>query len=373
MEKKFDVVKAAKTALEDELLAAEIYSTAARLVGRGATRDRLMRISEMERGHAGFWREFLAKRGEDSSKIKPSRIKTFLYAVFLKIFGLALTFRLMESGEREAVELYSHMISHPELEDSERSEIKRILAEELIHEQELAEEESRFVELLGHIRNMVLGMNDGLVEILSVTAGLAGAYGNPFYVALSGSVVAVAGALSMGIGAFVAARAQRQVHEGTLERVRIAAEYAAHVFKERIKSFMLRKGYSVEASEKVAAESADDPKLMAKIIAEEEHGLREEALEKPSTAGLYTGLAYLFSAFFPIVPYFLGLPILPAMLLSLLLAGSALSATGFVIAISADLPVKKKILEMVSAGFGSAAITFMVGRVFSMLFGIAVT
>ena len=90
------------------------------------------------------------------------------------------------------------MLDNPGLDEGEKAEIRRILAEELIHEQELAEEESRFIELLDHVRDMVLGMNDGLVEILSVTAGLAGAYGNPFYVALSGSVVAIAGALSMG-------------------------------------------------------------------------------------------------------------------------------------------------------------------------------
>jgi len=62
-----------------------------------------------------------------------------------------------------------------------------------------------------------------------------------------------------------------------------------------------------------------------------------------------------------------------ALFLSLLFAGLALSITGFLIAISADLPIKKKILEMVLAGFGSAAITFTMGKIFSILFGITVT
>ena len=299
-------------------------------------------------------------------------MKTAFYAVFLRLFGLALTFRLMESGERDAVELYSRMLESSELDKDEKERIRKILEDELIHEQELAEEESRFKELLDHVRDAVLGMNDGLVEILSVTAGLAGAYGNPFYVALSGLVVAIAGALSMGIGAFVAARAQRQVHEGILARIWLAAKYAAHVFRKRIRSFMLDKGYCEETSLKVADESMRDPRLMARIIAEEEYGLKEEKLENPAAAGLYTGLAYLLSAFLPILPYFMGLPILSAMLLSLFLAGLALSATGFIIAISADLPVKKKILEMVLAGFGSAAVTFLMGKLFSGIFGITV-
>jgi len=72
--------------------------------------------------------------------------------------------------------------------ENEREKLKEILAEE----------ELKFTELLNHVRDMVLGMNDGLMEILSVTAGLAGACGDPFMVGLSGLVVAIAGSLSMG-------------------------------------------------------------------------------------------------------------------------------------------------------------------------------
>jgi len=367
-----DVIEHAKIALADELFAAKIYSMASRIGKHEATRSRLLKIAEMERGHAKFWQDFLKKRGVDSSKIGISSLKTILYALVLRVFGLALTFRLMEIGERDAAELYSKMLENPALNQEEKEVIKRILEEELIHEQELVEEESRFKELLDHVRDAVLGMNDGLVEILSVTAGLAGAYGNPFHVALGGLVVAVAGALSMGIGAYVAARAQRQVHEGTLGRIGLAVKYAAHVFKERVRRFMIDKGYSEDTSMKVAEESMRDPKLMSRIIAEEEYGLKAEKLENPGAAGLYTGLAYLLSAFLPVLPYFMGLPILPAMLLSLLFAGLALSATGFVIAISADLPVKRKVLEMILAGFGSAAVTFMIGRLLSAIFGVTV-
>ena len=367
-----DVIEYAKIALADELFAAKIYSMASRIGKHETTRSRLLRIAEMERGHAEFWQDFLKKRGVASSKIGISSLKTILYALVLRVFGLALTFRLMETGERDAAELYSKMLENPALGQEEKEVIKRILEEELIHEQELVEEESRFKELLDHVRDAVLGMNDGLVEILSVTAGLAGAYGNPFHVALGGLVVAVAGALSMGIGAYVAARAQRQVHEGALGRIGLAVKYAAHVFKERVRRFMLNKGYSEDTSTKVAEESMKDPKLMSRIIAEEEYGLKAEKLENPSAAGLYTGLAYLLSAFLPVLPYFMGLPILPAMLLSLLFAGLALSATGFVIAISADLPVKRKMLEMILAGFGSAAVTFMIGRLLSAIFGVTV-
>ncbi|HDD42489.1 MAG TPA: hypothetical protein ENF79_02260 [Nitrososphaeria archaeon] len=180
------LVELAKLALRDELFAVKIYSMAAGLSKTGSTRDRLLKISRMEEEHADFWRKLLRRRGIDPSEVSVGFLKTSLYAVFLRLFGLALTFRLMESGERDAVELYSRMLGSPELKEDEKNALKKILEDELVHEQELAEEESRFMKMLDHIRDAVLGMNDGLVEILSVTMGLVGAYGSAFHVALSG-------------------------------------------------------------------------------------------------------------------------------------------------------------------------------------------
>lgn len=63
-----------------------------------------------------------------------------------------------------------------------------------IHELLLMKDGSRFKKSPDHVRDMVLGMNDGFIEILS---RLTGAYGSLFYVALGGLIAAIAEALSM--------------------------------------------------------------------------------------------------------------------------------------------------------------------------------
>ena len=176
----------------------------------------------------------------------------------------------------------------------------------------------------------------------------------------------------MSVGAFASVRAQRQIHEGILRRLSIAAQYVAHIFKERVREYMRRKGYSDKVSKAIAEESSKEPKLLSKVIAEEEYNLREEMLESPIKAGIYTGLAYALGATVPLIPYFLGLAINIAIIASLLLAGTALAFTGFIIAISANLPIKKKILEMIIAGLGSAGVTYIVGKLASILLGIEV-
>ncbi len=180
------IIELAKKALVDEMRAFVIYQKLARLYGSETVRTKLMKIAEMEGEHVSFWREFLKKRGCDASSIAISKAKIAVFTLVFRLIGLGLTLRLLEMDEREAVELFSEMLEKPELSREEKEKLKEILEDELVHEQEFAEEESRFEEFLAHVRDAVLDMNDGLVEVLSVTSELAGAYGSPFHVALEG-------------------------------------------------------------------------------------------------------------------------------------------------------------------------------------------
>jgi len=119
----------------------------------------------------------------------------------------------------------------------------------------LAEEEEIFRDLLDYIRDAVLGMSNGLVEVLSVTAGLAGAYGNPLSIAIGGTDVGIASALSMGIGAFTSVRAKMQIRQGIFTRIRLAAEYVSHILHRRVVEYMRRKGFSKNTAKTVADET----------------------------------------------------------------------------------------------------------------------
>jgi len=241
-----------------------------------------------------------------------------------------------------------------------------------VHEDEFIDEESKFKDFMNHVRDAVLGMSDGLVEVLSVSAGLAGAYGNTFNVALGGLIVGIAGALSMGIGSFISVRAQKQVRLGVLSRIFLASRYIPKLFRDRVFNYMRRKGFSDKTSETIADEALKNRELLGKIIAEEEYGLKEEALENPAKAGLYTGTFYIIGALVPLIPYFLLLPVQLPIPLSFILAAIMLGITGFLIAVSAGLSIKWKILELICAELGSAMLTYGIGRIASISLGIEV-
>lgn len=368
-----DTVKAALRAYRDELFAYTVYRE---LAGTRGIDEKLRRkleyIAEMEKHHASFWKAFLARRGVGVEEKNVSRLKVWGLKALSRLMGPALALKILESGEGDASRFYADLLEHGDLSTEERTEVMRIIEDELIHEHELEEEASRFKDFLDHVRDAVLGMSDGLVEVLSVSAGLAGAYGSAFHVAVGGAIVGVGGALSMGIGAFTSVRAQSQVRLSVLERIRLASRYAAHVLKKRVAEYMSKRGVSREVSERLAEEAAGNPDLLSSIVAAEEYGLSEAAVENPAKAGLYTGLFYALGAIVPLIPYFAGIILSYAVPLSFVFAALMLAATGFVIAVSAGLDYRSKMIELVAAGLGSAALTFAIGRIASDLLGISV-
>ncbi len=369
---RLDVLKAAMKSFKDELETAAIYASLARRVRDEDLSRKLKELAVMEGRHASFWAGFLRRRGVDPSSVKVPQWRVWLKATLLSFLGLGLTLKLLEMGEREAIETYSNLLESPMIADDERSELLKVLEDELLHEEEFEGEESRFKEFLNHVRDAVLGMNDGLVEILSVSAGLAGAYGDPLYVALGGAIVGVSGALSMGVGTYVSVKAQREVRVGVLGRIKLASKYVASVLASRVSSYMKRKGISEETSQSIAKEASRNPELLAKVISEEEYGLKEEALENPKVAGLYTGIFYILGAFIPLLPYFFRMQINLALGASFIMAALMLGISGSLVALSAGLSMKRKAAELILSGLGSAAITYLIGVTASIILGIEV-
>jgi len=209
-------------------------------------------------------------------------------------------------------------------------------------------------------------MNDGLVEILGAVTGLSAAYaGNPLLVAVSGLVVGIAGALSMGIGAFISVRSQRQVNQGTRQRMEVlfgvAPERAVDEFRDKLREA----GLPEDISEEVASRVGTRRESLSKL-------LLEDVTENEWRSGLFTGAAYLFGVLFPVLPYFLADSALTALVGSVFFAGLALATVGGFIALVSGIDLRTKILEMVISGLGAAALAWLFGLLMQNVFGISV-
>ena len=348
---------------DNELNDAALYNALMRMEGDPDFRGKLGEISKMEEGHAEFWKGFLERRGHTP---RTRRRGAFMGLVRLlkTVFGSALVASLFELGENTAVSSYTAFLETFDMDEEERASMKRIILDELEHESAFSE--SKEFLRIGNLRDFILGMNDGLVEILGAVTGLSAVYTrNPFMVALSGVIIGVAGSLSMGIGAFISVRSQRQVNEGIRNRM----ELIFRVSEDRAKEELREKLVSANLPEEIAADVVD------RLAGEEDAVmglLVEETQEDEVRAAIYTGLAYIIGVFFPVVPYFFSSSSLTALPFSIALAGSVLAVMAVVISLISGIPVRKKVAEMVVTGLGAAGLTYVIGFMIQSTFGLAI-
>ena len=91
--------------------------------------------------------------------------------------------------------------------------VKSILIDEFKHEDVIVTQLAERKINPERIRNIFLGLNDGLVEILGAVSGFFGAFGSATMVLLAGTTTAVAGSLSMAAGVYVAMSSEREIYE----------------------------------------------------------------------------------------------------------------------------------------------------------------
>ncbi len=338
----------------------QIYEYLARLEKNPKLRRKLKGLADIERQHAKFWKDYLKKRGVVVKERKLGLWKRFGTYLLRKLFGVSIVISLSEMGESSATYAYYDFYTQGDLSLQEKETLSRIILDEMEHEK-LFYEEKKFLHV-ENIRDIVLGMNDGLVEILGAVTGLSAVYvNNPLLVGLSGLIVGVAGSLSMAIGSYVSVRSQRQVNEGLRKRFRImlsvSEKRARKEIEERLKGMGLPESLAVEAAQKMSVEEGNIEKL-----------LPEEVTNEVRSA-IYTGFAYIIGVMFPVMPYFFSPTTYIALPFSVISAGIALSIVSGIISIMSGISVKRKVAEMIILGLGAAGLSYLFGTLMNIIFG----
>jgi len=157
----------------------------------------------------------------------------------------------------------------------------------------------------GWISGAIYGANDGLAAVFGIVAGVSGATGGSSFVLTAGLSGAVASALSMATGAFLAERSEAEVIEANVERER--QEIAEHPDEERqeLSLFYQLKGVDERTADELAERVSQNPEAMLQALAVEEFGASphgadgDNAVQAAAAAGISTGLG----AIVPVIPF----------------------------------------------------------------------
>ena len=178
---------------QSELTESVIYEKIAKFAKGDENKETLGRLAQEERAHCKIWEQYTG------IKMKPQKLKVFLYSLTARILGFTFAVKRMEKGEKGAQEEY-------ELLSQEVPESVEIRHQEEEHEHALLQmlDEER----LHYVGSMVLGLNDALVELTGSLAGFAFALQNSRLIALSGLIVGISATFSMASSEFLAARSE---------------------------------------------------------------------------------------------------------------------------------------------------------------------
>jgi vacuolar iron transporter family protein len=211
----------------------------------------------------------------------------------------------------------------------------------------------------GGIRDATLGANDGLVSVLTLIAGVAGAAkGN--VVLLAGISALVAGAISMGVGAFVSARAYRAYFLKEVQRELREMREVPHIEREEIREVYRARGFEGQALDMVVDTITSDPKVWLRVMMQEELGL-SQGFGQPLGAAMTVFVAFLVGGSVPVIPFVFGSGN-AALVTSICLTAAALMVAGGIrTRFTGEAPLRAG-LELVGMAAVGVGVAYGIGR-----------
>ena len=318
----------ARTLILDEIFDLALYREL-RALSDGQLQDLLDELIRVEETHVSFWQHFFQSPLASLDVLRRLKLRVIVW--ICRLFGAPAIHLMLEAievyGVRKYLSIWKSYKDQPL-----GSAVKGILIDEFKHEDVIVSQMTERKINPERIRNIFLGLNDGLVEILGAVSGFFGAFGTTTMVLIAGSTTAVAGSLSMAAGIYVAISSEREIN-------------------------------ATEEDKKRFLGNASLPGMY------EDTTDRREPQDHPLGSAVIVGISYFAGAMVPLLPVFFGAK---DAWLSLITAGSVIILVSMLLAFLSGMDIKRRILTNLVIIAAAVGITYAIGRVVKDVFGIAV-
>src|SRR5215470_371988 len=361
-----------------EVEAASTYKHLANREHDPRRRDILLRLAEQEEKHASRWSERIAAatgRAPDRKEVERG------LSWFQRISDPNVVLQRLEQEENKAEDEYNQLmarLSDPAdrkiaeeamLEERDHAVILRTLAggkiptprstlDTILHRERWHRRGT------GWIGDAIYGVNDGLGAVFGIVSGMAGYTGGSEVVLAAGLAGTLASALSMGSGAYLAAKSQREVYESEVIREQKEIEEDPHEELMELELFYQLKGFSPEEARGMAERLQKDPQQFLRTLVHEELGLDTTTFPNPWRSMLSASVSTAIGGFIPIIPFFFTVG-MPAVISSFIISTLAHFVVGASKALVTTRPWGGTGLDMTIVGIIEAAITYGLGVAFS--------
>jgi len=215
------------------------------------------------------------------------------------------------------------------------------------------------------VRDIVIGMSDGLTVPFALAAGLSGAVANGHVVLIAGIAEMAAGSIAMGLGGYLAARSEHEsyVSERAREEMEIDQKKDAEI--KEVRDIFQKYGLSGDALEAATQAIISNRVTWVDFMMKEELGLEEPDPKRALRSALTIGLAYIAGGIIPLTPYALNLTLSRALLLSVVLTLIALFVFGALKGRFTGSSVLKSAVQTMFVGAVASGAAFLIARLVS--------
>ncbi|GGA98177.1 MULTISPECIES: VIT1/CCC1 transporter family protein [Mucilaginibacter] len=153
------------------------------------------------------------------------------------------------------------------------------------------------------IRDIVIGMSDGLTVPFALAAGLSGAVSSSTLVVTAGIAEIVAGSIAMGLGGYLAGRTEVDHYQSELKREYDEVERVPEQEKAEVKKVFADFGLSKHLQDEIADELAKDKTQWVEFMMRYELGLEEPNANRATQSAITIGISYIVGGIIPLSPY----------------------------------------------------------------------
>ena len=215
------------------------------------------------------------------------------------------------------------------------------------------------------VRDIVIGMSDGLTVPFALAAGLSGAVASGHVVLIAGIAEMAAGSIAMGLGGYLAARSEHEsyISERAREDREIDEKRDAEI--SEVRDVFQKYGLSGDAMEAATAAIISNRTTWVDFMMKEELGLEEPDPKRALRSALTSGLAYIAGGIIPLTPYALNLTLSRALLLSVVLTLIALFLFGALKGRFTGSLVLRSAVQTMFVGAVASGAAFLIARLVS--------
>lgn len=219
------------------------------------------------------------------------------------------------------------------------------------------------------LADVILGGQDGLVNVLGIVLGVAVAYSDPRVILTAGLAAAFAESVSMAAVAYTASLAEADFYESEYDREHRHIERYPHQEKEEIRDIYRAKGFDGDLLDQIVDTITADREVWVRVMLAEEHRIVPVDRRGSRTTAAIVGSSALFGSIIPLLP-FLFVPVFAGMVLALGISALTLFVVGVYKARVTTIgrPARSGI-EMAMIGILSALVGYGIGLLFRMVPG----